>query len=231
MYIKCPLIVDNNSLKHPVPFDRCSSSLAGSLNTVLSSAKWMSAALRYSGLCTNHWVFLHNEANLEWNNYRCCYYWYMHRASKLSIGNWSLSLCICGLHIVDQGTLSSHIVTGWLRWPSGQRWQCSWYRLFVSVWCRCTSSVVPPLCLRILHSAILARKAAVRVVFMEHSWVTFYCSLYLSMPKKLNSPLPLFRDFGARYLRWILCFFYQGARKPFFNHFGHIQGKVHVWLF
>jgi len=44
------------------------------------------------------------------------------------------------------------------------------------------------------------------------------------MPRKLNSSLLLFSDFGARFLN---C----GARKPTFRHFRHIQGQAHVRLF
>jgi len=51
------------------------------------------------------------------------------------------------------------------------------------------------------------------------------------MPRKLNTPLPLFWDCWARCLDQGLHFFYCSARKPCLGHFGHIQGQEHVGLF
>jgi len=48
LYFKGPRNVDNDSLKYPVPFHCCSSSLSGSLNWLLLSGQWMSAALPHS---------------------------------------------------------------------------------------------------------------------------------------------------------------------------------------
>lgn len=46
--LKYSLIVDIQTVKNPLPFDHVLSSLAGSLNRLLSSAKWMLAALAHS---------------------------------------------------------------------------------------------------------------------------------------------------------------------------------------
>jgi hypothetical protein len=51
------------------------------------------------------------------------------------------------------------------------------------------------------------------------------------MPRKLNSSLLLFSDFGARFLNQLLRFLYRRSRKSAFGHFRHIQGKAHVGLF
>jgi len=79
--------------------------------------------------------------------------------------------------------------------------------------------------------AILARKAAGRLVLTKHCQVSLYRSLHLVMPRKLNTPLLLFSDLGAWFLNEIFCFLYCGARKAFFGHFGHIQRQAHVGLF
>jgi hypothetical protein len=51
------------------------------------------------------------------------------------------------------------------------------------------------------------------------------------MARKLNHPLLLFMDLGARFLDQMLCFLHGGARKPSFGHFRHVQGQAHVRLF
>jgi len=52
-----------------VSFGRCSSSVAGSLNLLLLSSKWMLAALPHHRECTN----LHRSAYLDQNQYRARY--------------------------------------------------------------------------------------------------------------------------------------------------------------
>jgi len=168
-------------------------------------------------------MFLYQSANLEYNLYRTCVPCHMHQDWKLSVGNRSMYIHISGWHTVDFGTLSCLIFTRWHRWHSRQRWhRLSW---------RWPCSVATPACLRILCCAIFARKAAVHLIFMNHSRVSFYCSLHLSMPRKLNSLRFFFLAFGVRLLDQVLCFLYCGPRKPSFGQLGHIQGKAHVGLF
>jgi len=69
------------------------------------------------------------------------------------------------------------------------------------------------------------------VFLTKHSWVSFNCRLHFCMPRKLNTPLLLFSDFGTRFLDQIFCFHNCSAQKPFFGHFGHIQDQAHVGLF
>ena len=123
------------------------------------------------------------------------------------------------------------IVPSWGGWRSGQRLHHLRCRLSALVKWRCTCSFASPACLRILCSAILGRKASGRMVLTKHSQVSFHCSIYVYMPRKLNTPLLLFLDLGARFLYQILCFLYRGARKSFFGPFGHIQAQAHVGLF
>jgi len=54
---------------------------------------------------------------------------------------------------------------------------------------------------------------------------TFLCS------GKFNTPRVLFSDLGVWFLDAIFHFFYCGAWKAFFGHFGHIQRQAHVGLF
>ena len=96
---------------------------------------------------------------------------------------------------------------------------------------RYTGSVESPACLQILCRAILARKASGRVVLTKHSWVSFYRSLHLFTPRKINTPLLLFSDLGVSFLDHILHFLYCCAWNPSSGHFGHIQGQAHVGLF
>jgi len=79
--------------------------------------------------------------------------------------------------------------------------------------------------------ALLARKAAVHVVFTNHSQVSFYCSLPHSTPRNTNFSLLLFSDFGTRFLVQVLGLELHSTRKPSFGHFRLIQGLEHVGLY
>ena len=138
---------------------------------------------------------------------------------------------ISGRQIDDFRRLSSGGVTGWGGWRAGRRWSRLWSPHSASGRGRCTCSFASPACLRILCGAILARKAAGRLVMTKHCRVSLYRSLHLFMPRKLNTPLLLFSDLGAWFLNEIFRFLYCGARKAFFGHFGHIQRQAHVGLF
>jgi len=131
----------------------------------------------------------------------------------------------------DIGTFSSGIVTGWGGMSFGQRWRRLWSRLSAWVGSRCTYCFASTVCRRILCGAILARDASGRVVLMQHSRVSFYRSLHHVMPRQLDTLLLLFSDFCPRFLHEILHFLHCGPQKPFFGHFGHIQGQEHVGLF
>jgi len=136
-----------------------------------------------------------------------------------------------GKQIVNLGSLSSRIVADWGGWRSRQRGHRlrSWVSALVG-W-RCTCSFATPACLWIHCGAILARKASGCVVLTKHSWVSSYRRLLCYMPWRLNTPHLLFLDLGARFLQQILRFLYRSVQKPFFGHFSHIQGQVHVRLF
>jgi len=142
-----------------------------------------------------------------------------------------MQISISGQQIDDFRQLSSGDVTGWGGWCAGRRWSRLWSLHSASGGGRCTCSFASPVCLRILCSAILATKAAGRLVMTKHCRVSLYCSLHLFMPRKLNTPLLLFSDLGVWFLNGIFCFRYCGARKAFFGHFGHIQRQAHVGLF
>jgi len=95
-----------------------------------------------------------------------------------------------GGHTFCFGALSSPTVIRWSRWRSGPRWHRLWWR--------CTRAFVTPASLWILCCAIVARKTAIRLIFMNHYQVSFYRSLHLVMPGTHNTPLPLFPDFSMR---------------------------------
>jgi len=77
----------------------------------------------------------------------------------------------------DLGMFSSGVVTGWGGRCSRHRWRRLWSRLSVLVRCRRTCSFASPACLRILWSAIVARKASGHVVLTKHSRVSLYRKL------------------------------------------------------
>ena len=123
------------------------------------------------------------------------------------------------------------IVTACGNWPSGQRWcwLCRW--LSVPVGCRCTCWYASPAYLRILCGAMLVRTVSGSVVLMKHREESFYRSIRLFIPRKLNTPLHLFSDLSVRCLDQILPFLCCCARIPPSCHFGHIQGSARVGLF
>jgi len=92
--------------------------------------------------------------------------------------------------------------------------------------CLCASSESVDSC-----CAISVRKTAVCLIFPNLCWVSLHRSLHLVMPGKHNTLHILFWNFGAWFVDYLLRFLNHGARKPFFSHFGHIQGKTHVGLF
>jgi len=123
---------------------------------------------------------------------------------KFSVGMQKMYIHTPGWHTFYFVTFMSVSVTWWPGWRSGQRWRSVW-RCCRSRW-RCAGSIAPPACLRILSGAILAWKAAVRLICMNHRQVSFYRGLHLLMPRKLNSSRLLFPDFGARFLNCLLHF-------------------------
>ena len=134
-------------------------------------------------------------------------------------------ICISGWQIDNLGKLCTQIITWCGGWLAGQRCCRSVYG-----WLRSTSSFASPAGLQIRCGAILGTKASRCVVLMKHSWVTFNRSLHLFMLRKLNTSLLLFSHVSMRFINQILCFIHCHARKPYFGHFGHIQGQVHVGL-
>ena len=153
------------------------------------------------------------------------------KSKQFSTGRRWMWICRSGLQINNFGTFSSWVLTGCGGWPFEHRLCRLRSRLSGSVACRCTCSFVSPACVGILCGAILARGASSQVVFMKHSRESFYRSLHLIMPRKLNTPLLLISDLGVRFLDQIVHFLYCCAQKLFIGHSGHIQGQAHVGLF
>jgi len=77
--------------------------------------------------------------------------------------------------------------------------------------------------LLILYCAILAKKVNVHVIFAHLSPVSLYHSLYSSIPRWLNSLLPIFWDFGMRLLDYALCFLNCSTQKHSFGCLCHFQ--------
>jgi len=102
-------------------------------------------------------------------------------------------------------------VIRWRRWRSGLRWRQSWWRY--------TTAFASPPSRWILCCVVCAKKTAIRFIFPNHSWVSFYRSLPHVIPGKHNTPLPFVSDFGTRRLNELLRFLNRGAREPFISHF------------
>ena len=120
------------------------------------------------------------------------------KIDKLSNGESRMDTYIAGWHTCDFGYVSCLIVTRWNKWCFGRMWRRFRCRLSDLLWWRCTRASASPACVGILCCAILVRKAAVCLIFRQHSWVSFHRSLHISLPGKLNSPLLLFSDFSPR---------------------------------
>ena len=136
--------------------------------------------------------------NLEWNLYPACYPWLMHYDWKLSVWKWRKYIHTFGWHTIYFITFISVSVTWCHRWHSGPSWHSGWR--CSQIWWRFARFFLPPACLQILCCAILAWKAASRMIFINHCRVSFYCSLQVFLPRKLNCLHLLFWDFHARIL-------------------------------
>jgi len=101
-----------------------------------------------------------------------------------------MRICISDGEIDDFRTLSCGSVTGWGGWCAGQRGSRLWSWLSASVGWRCTSSFASPACQHMLCSAILARKAAGRVVLRKHC--RHHCMAALTCSSLGNSTPRLF---------------------------------------
>ena len=145
------------------------------------------------------------------------------KIEKLSFGKRVMEFPISRWHVIDFGTLSSHIRTSWHRWCS--RRSLCW------LWWMWTGAFAALVCMQVLCCAMLTRKTASSLIFTNNCQVSVQFSLHLSMPRKLNSPIVLCLDFGESILDHITCFLYCCLWKLSCGHFGHILHKAHVGLF
>jgi len=176
-------------LKTPVPFDQFSSAHSDSSKRLLSSSKSTSAVFPRSRYYTQQ---IWNKILIALAILGICI-----MIEKWSVGTQRMYIHTQGWHTFYFITFLSVTVTWWRRWSSWWR-RPSWRRCR-RFWWRCGGSFTPPACLQILCCAILAWKAAIWLIFINHCRVSFYRSLHLLMTRKLNSSLLLFSDFGARF--------------------------------
>jgi len=132
---------------------------------------------------------------------------------NLSIGQRSIHKHISSWYIYNYGTIGSLIMNERRRWQSAWRWPEVGCGRCVLVVVKVHLSLVPSVCLPILCAAIVARKAAIHLIFSNHSQVSVYCRLRSLMLKKRNSPLPLPLYFSARFLHQVLHFHYCRAQN------------------
>jgi len=123
------------------------------------------------------------------------------KIEKLSTEKRSMYIHISGWHTFDFGYVRCLIVTGWNTRRCWWMWCRFWFGLAESLSWRCTRAFASPACLGILCCAILAREAALSLIFPKHSRVSFHGSLHIFIPRKIHSPLLLlFLDCGLRFL-------------------------------
>ena len=118
---------------------------------------------------------------------------------RLSGAKSSMSIYKSRWHTFSFGSVSSLIVFVWQRRRCRQVWHRIWCQLFELLWRRCTRTFPPPAWLGIVSGAILARKAAIHLIFPKYSWVSYHRSLHILIPRKLNSPLFLVSNFSQRF--------------------------------
>jgi len=176
-------------------------------------------------------MFLHDSAYLDQNLYRAGFPGRMHQEYKIQhrqekYVNTRIQPAHCWFRYMELQNCY-----GFGAWHSGHSWRPLWGRLSVSVRSGCTCSFASAACLQILSCAIVAKKPSGHVVITTHSHGSVYRSPHICMPIKLNTPLLHFTDLSARSVDAVLRFHYCSVRKPFFGHFGHMQGQAHVGLF
>jgi hypothetical protein len=137
---------------------------------------------------------------------------------------------ISGRQIDDFSRLSSGSVTSRGGWPARQSWSRLWNPLSTWGGWRWTCSFGSPGCLRNLHGAIWARKAAGRLVLTKHCRRPLYRSRHHFLARKPNTPHLLLSDLGAWFLHELFHFLHCSAQEAI-GHFGYIQRKAHVGLF
>jgi len=176
-------------------------------------------------------MFHHQWAYLDYKLYRAGYPGHMH--AHWQIEGW------------DEEHVNTHIQEadckfGNFELPHCHRvvWVAFWAErlwFFMSAVCVGRAEVhlffVPPICLQICCSAIVATKASLWVGLTKHRWMRFYHSLHRVMARRLKSPLLHFSGFGLTFCDLLLPLLYWGARTPSFGHFGYLQGQAHVGLF
>jgi len=208
-------------LKNPVPFNQWSSSPSDWVKRLSLSSKSVSVVFPRSRECTQQiWKKIFIELAILG-------IWIM--IEKLSVWTWRMCIHTPGCHIFYFITFISGSVTWWRRWCSGRRLRSG--QTCRRFWTMCATLFPPPPCLPILYCAILAWKAAGRLVVINHCWVSLYRNLHDVIPSELTSSLLHFSDLCSRFLNEFLRFLYCGAREPSFAHLGHIQGKAHIGLF
>jgi hypothetical protein len=99
------------------------------------------------------------------------------------------------------------------------------YRQFAFVWWRWSCSFPLPSYMPNCCFSTLPGKAAIHLIFMDPSRESFYFSIHVPMPLKLNSPLTLFWDFNRMFHDQLLHFFFCGIRKFTFGNFAHVKCK------
>jgi len=104
----------------------------------------------------------------------------------------SIYIHILGWHTFFFGALSSLTVIRRRSRRSGPQWRWSCWRY--------TCAFAHPASLWILCCAILPRKTAVCLIFLNHCRVSSHRSVRLVMPGKHNTPLLLFSNFGTWFL-------------------------------
>ena len=120
------------------------------------------------------------------------------KMEKLNARTRSIHIHISGWNSFYFRTTNSLTVRRRHWWCSGQMWCQFWYWLPELVRWRCIHGFAPTAYLGIQCCAILAWKAAIHLISLNHRQVSFHGGHHNIMPKTLNTPNYLLFDFVLR---------------------------------
>jgi len=182
--LKCPLIVDNDNSQN-------SRSLQSTLVFAVRFTQMAALVIKMADSCITTQLIVYQPVNGPLWVSECGMKSVLHMRSLAKIERWEAEYVYTYMrvaYVLFRSSLRHQMAQVAIRAEVAPVW-------VVVHPCLCASSVSVDFC-----GAILARNAAVRLIFANHCRVSFDRSLHIVVPGKLDTPLLLFSDFGARFL-------------------------------
>jgi len=177
-------------------------------------------------------MVLDQSANLEYNLYHIYNSWYIHQHWILDC--WEIENVYCCIQVVNCWCVKLEIT---------QCHRVAEVAFQTEVWSGLISAVYLSIVV-VMHQFLctltttadclqyhFARKAAIWLLFTNHSHLSSLRSHHISNSMTHNCLLPLLFDSGIWIRHVVLHCLYCSSRTPCFCHFAHIKGEVHVGLF